>query len=568
LADLLIDKNVPVLLRDGTRLATDLYRPAGAGRYPVLLQRTPYGKALAFNMLNPLRAVEAGYVVAIQDCRGRFASEGTFEPFFCDIDDGYDAVEWCAAQPWSSGRVGMYGMSYVGATQWLAAIAAPPHLTAIFPALTAADYYDGWVYQGGAMYLAFAAAWAAQFLAIPQLDRLGLDAAAVKAAEGRIMAMLERLRKTLSHLPLGDLPLLAGERLAPYYRDWVDHPDADAYWQRVEISAHHDQVKVPAFGLGGWYDLFQAGPPRNFAGLREHAATELARTGQKLLIGPWAHAAPSIAQVGEVNFGWEATVAIEELQLRWFDHWLRDIDTGIMAEPPVRLYVMGHGWRDEQEWPLARTVYTPFYLHSAGRAQSLDGDGRLSTEPPAGEPPDVFLYNPVNPVPTIGAGGIHDQRAAERRTDVLVYSTPPLPEPVEVTGPVQLVLHAASSAPDTDFTAKLVDVAPNGYARNLCDGILRTRYRTGQSQPQPLQPGVPYALTVDMLATSNAFAAGHQIRVELSSSNFPKFDRNPNTGEPAGTACKLVPAMQTVYHDAEHPTHLLLPVIPPSRAVR
>jgi len=458
--------------------------------------------------------------------------------------------------------VGMHGMSYVGATQWLAAIAAPPHLTAIFPAMTAADYHDGWIYQGGAMSLAFTTAWTAQFLAIPQLERLGLSPDECRREEGRIMGMIERLRRTLSHLPLAELPLLGRPGLAPYYRDWIAHPDADAYWERVCISAHHDHVTVPAFNLGGWYDLFAAGPLRNFAGVRARGATAAARTGQRLLVGPWTHNSPSIAQAGEMHFGWDATLNAEDLQLRWFDYWLREIDNGIMDEPPVRLYVMGQGWRDEQEWPLTRTEYVPYYVHSAGRAHGLDGDGRLSQDLPGAEAPDVFLYNPLNPVPTVGAGGIADQRAAERRTDVLVYTTPPLAEALEVTGPVRAVLYASSSAVDTDFTAKLVDVAPNGYARNLCDGILRARYRTSSALPELLEPGRPYALSIDLLVTSNLFQPGHQIRLEISSSNFPRFDRNPNTGEPAGTASALRPAVQTVYHDLEHPTHILLPVIP------
>src|SRR5262249_39165432 len=388
-------------------------------------------------------------------------------PFRSESQDGFDTVEWCAAQPWSSGKVGMYGMSYVGATQWLAAIAAPPHLVTLFPVMTAADYHDGWIYQGGALSLAFATAWTAQFLAIPQLDRLGLSLHERQAEEARLMQALERLRKPLSHLPLAELPLLRREGLAPYYYDWLAHPDGDEYWQRWSILAHHAQIRVPAFNLGGWYDLFLAGPPRNFAGLRERAATEAARKGQRLLLGPWTHNSPSLAVAGDMNFGWAATLSADDLQLRWFDYWLREIDNGIMDEPPVRIYVMGEGWRDEQEWPLARTRYVPFFLHSNGRANSLDGDGWLRQDPPGAESPDVFLYNPQNPVPTVGAGGVADQRSVERRTDVLVYSTPPLSQPLEVTGPVRVILYASSSAPDTDFTAKLIDVAPTAM-RAIC----------------------------------------------------------------------------------------------------
>jgi len=552
-------------MRDSVLLSADVFRPSPRGRYPVLLQRTPYGKGqaqIAFNILNPIRAAEAGYVVVIQDTRGRYASEGEFAPFLYESQDGFDTVEWCAAQSWSNGKVGMYGMSYVGATQWLAAIAAPPHLVTICPSMTAADYHDGWIYQGGALSLAFSTAWTAQFLAVSQLARLGLSLEERRTEEARLMQALERLRKTLSHLPLAELPLLRRDGLAPYYYDWIAHPDGDQYWQRWSTLAHHDRVTVPAFNLGGWYDLFLAGPPRNFAGLRERAATEAARTGQRLIMGPWTHNLPSIAVAGEMNFGWAATLCVEDLQLRWFDYWLKEIDNGIIDEPPVRLYVMGDGWRDEQEWPLARTQYVPFYLHSGGRANSLEGDGWLSRDPSGSEPTDIFLYNPQNPVPTIGAGGVYDQRPVERRLDVLLYSTLPLPEPIEVTGPVTVILYASSAALDTDFTAKLVDVAPNGYARNLCEGIMRARYRNSPTRPELLEPEQPYKFTIDLLVTSNLFRAGHQIRLEISSSNFPRFDRNPNTGEPAGTARRTQPAMQTVYHDTQHPSHILLPVIP------
>ncbi len=565
MVDLVIEKNVPVPMRDSVLLSADVFRPSPRGRYPVLLQRTPYGKGqaqIAFNILNPIRAAEAGYVVVIQDTRGRYASEGEFAPFLYESQDGFDTVEWCAAQSWSNGKVGMYGMSYVGATQWLAAIAAPPHLVAIFPAMTAADYHGGWIYQGGALSLAFSTAWTAQFLAVSQLARLGLSLEERRTEEARLMQALERLRKTLSHLPLAELPLLRRDGLAPYYYDWIAHPDGDQYWQRWSTLAHHDRVTVPAFNLGGWYDLFLAGPPRNFAGLRERAATEAARTGQRLIMGPWTHNLPSIAVAGEMNFGWAATLCVEDLQLRWFDYWLKEIDNGIIDEPPVRLYVMGDGWRDEQEWPLARTQYVPFYLHSGGRANSLEGDGWLSRDPSGSEPTDIFLYNPQNPVPTIGAGGVYDQRPVERRLDVLLYSTLPLPEPIEVTGPATVILYASSAALDTDFTAKLVDVAPNGYARNLCEGIMRARYRNSPTRPELLEPEQPYKFTIDLLVTSNLFRAGHQIRLEISSSNFPRFDRNPNTGEPAGTARRTQPAMQTVYHDTQHPSHILLPVIP------
>lgn len=559
-----VQRDVPVSMRDGVVLRADVYRPSTSGQYPVLLQRTAYGKSGTTTgpMLNVLRATDEGFAVVVQDSRGRYASDGEFTPFHVEIDDGYDAVEWCAAQDWSNGRVGMFGTSYVGATQWLAAISAPPSLQAIFPVMTAANYHDGWIYQGGAMSLAFTAAWTAQFLAVPQLDRLGLVPGERKAEERRLMLAIERLRANVSHRPLAELPLLSREGLAPYFFEWLQHPSYDDFWERIDISAHHDEIRVPSFNLGSWYDLFIAGPTQNFEGLRKNAATPEARSGQRLLMGPWIHGSPSVATSGERYFGWDATLTLEDLQVRWFNRWLKDADDGLMGQPPVRLYVMNHGWRDEQEWPLARTEYTPFYLHSRGRANSLNGDGRLDRDAPGAETPDRYLHNPANPVPTVGGGGAFDQRQAESRTDMLVYTSAPLGEPIEVTGPVKMVLHASTSAVDTDFVARLIDVAPDGRAENVCDGIIRGRYRTSHAQETLLQPDKPYEFTIDMLVTSTVFRVGHSIRLEIASSCFPKFDVNPGTAGPVAESAEVCPAVQTVFHDDMRPSHILLPVIP------
>ncbi len=568
MGDVTVRKDVPVEMRDGVRLAADLFLPAGGGQAPVLLQRTAYDKTsqTASGMLNPVRAASEGYAVVVVDSRGRYASEGEFEPFFCEIEDGYDTVEWCAAQDWSDGNVGMYGMSYVGATQWLAAISAPPHLRALFPVMTAADYYDGWVYQGGAFYLAFVSAWVAQFLAAPHLSRMDLAAEEVASEQRRLMLAIESLGRNVSHLPLRDLPMLAKDGLAPYFFEWLQHPHRDAYWDRIAIRSQHEKVAVPAFNVGGWHDLFIAGPVRNFAGLQEIAATQEAREGQRLLMGPWTHNSPSIAQVGQRNFGFDAMLVLEDLQLRWFDHWLRERDSGLLDGPGVRYYAMNGGWRHAGVWPPAGTEFVPLFLSSGGRANSLEGDGVLGWDPPAdGLPPDRFAYDPMNPVRPAGPAGIFDQRKVEAREDVLVYTSSALDAPLEIAGPVRLVLHAASSAPDTDIYARLVDVAPDGYAANVCDGIIRARFRTSDREPSPLEPGAPFELTVDMLETANVFRAGHRVRLEVTSSCFPKFDRNPNTGEWESLSGETQVAEQQVFHDAGHPSHLLLPV---SRDVR
>jgi len=564
-ADIIIEKNVPVPMRDGVVLRADVYCSSRSGRYPVLLERTPYNKTfprMVLDTVHVLYAVEAGYTVVIQDTRGRFSSEGEFLPFFSDIQDGYDTVEWSAAQSWSNGRVGMFGTSYVGATQLLAAIAAPPHLGAICPVVSAADFHNGWIYEGGAFRLGFVASWAAQFLALTQLDRLPLSPQELQNKRERIQDGVGRLRRSLSHLPLMELPLLEG--VAPYFHDWLAHPDDGDYWRRCNIIEHHNRVTAPALHIGGSYDLFASGALHNFAGLRKHAATEHARAGQRLLFGPWVHGSlqSNMSVVGQRDFGWRSMVSLTETKLTWFDHWLRDVDNEVPSQAPARIYVMNSGWRQEQEWPLEGTEWTRFYLHSAGRANSLNGDGRLTRDTPGSEPPDVFLYSPLNPTPTGGADGIYDQRAVEARFDVLVYSTPPLSEPLEVTGPVTVVLHAASTAPDTDFTAKLVDVAPDGYAANLCDGIIRARYRNSPAQQELMQPGETYQFTIDLNATGNLFPAGHRIRLEIASANFPKFDRNPNTGEPIALARKVQAATQTIFHDSKYPSYVILPVIP------
>jgi len=322
-----------------------------------------------------------------------------------------------------------------------------------------------------------------------------------------------------------------------------------------------------------WYDIFLHGGLANFCGLRRHAMTETVRAAQKLLIGPWAHlfpyTSPSSTGTGDIDFGPAALIDLHETQLRWFDHWLKGIDTGLLDEPPVKIFVMGENrWRDEREWPLARTRYTPYYLHSRGRANSASGDGTLSHELPRDERADQVVYDPDDPVPTHGgntliiAMGVQDQRPVEARDDVLVYTSTMMSDALEVTGPIAVTLYAASSAPDTDFTAKLVDVRPDGYAQNLADGIVRARYRDSRVAPAPLTPGAVSTFTIDLWATSHVFLPGHRIRVEISSSNFPRFDRNLNTGDDPATGTRRQTARQTIFHDPRYPSHITLPIIP------
>lgn len=575
-----IDRDVLVPMRDGITLYADVYRPDTPERYPVLLVRTPYNKdttALAQLYIDAMRAVRRGYVVMIQDVRGRFRSEGTFNPFFQEKDDGYDTIEWAAAQPWSTGAIGMYGGSYVGAVQWLAALAQPPHLTCIVPMLTSSDYYEGWTYQGGALQWGFMVTWIPLMLASEALFRSTDHRQDFEMRRG-LVDLIDRADRAFDTLPLRDLPLM--QDLAPYFHDWLAHSSRDEFWQEISIEDRYARIQVPALNLGGWYDIFQGGTLRNFSGVHQKAGSDRARQGSRLLMGPWNHSTPTTNLVGSVDYGITSSQSLSALGydsdedvLRFFDHWLKGVDNGVNAESPVKIFIMGiDEWRHEDAWPPSRARFTKYYLGSAGNANTAQGDGKLSSEEPSDEPVDVYLYDPRHPVPTRGgqlccyqpalAYGAFDQRDIELRPDVLVFSTPSLEEDVEVTGPVTLVLWAATSAADTDFTGKLVDVAPDGFACNLTDGIVRARYRGGTDEARAITPGQVYQYTIDLCSTSNVFKAGHRIVLEVSSSNFPRFDRNTNTGCEPSTDTKLCPAMQSIHHDSTHPSHLVLPVVP------
>jgi uncharacterized protein len=578
MARIVLERNIEIPMRDGCVLRGDLFRPDTSEKLPVLLNRTPYNKAMpmVFAMtLDATRAAEAGYNVLVQDCRGRFASDGVWDCFTVEGADGYDTIEWAARQPWSSGKVGTYGASYMGATQWLAATQAPPSLKAMVPSITASDYHDGWTYQGGAFALFFNVSWTMAALAPPRLMRERADNSAITKELGAVVGSIDKMREKMEHLPLSDFPMFQAG--APYFFDWLKHPSYDDYWRKLSIEERHAKIEVPALNIGGWYDIFQGGTLRNFSGMRAKGATDAARGGQRLMVGPWSHAVPFQNLVGAVDFGLRSgpvSVDVDGMQLRFFDQWLKGKPAS--GEAPVRLFIMGiNEWRDEKEWPLPGTDFRRYYLHSRGKANSMYGDGALSTDAPGAEPPDHFLYNPTDPVPTGGGGlccypgalqgGAWDQASVEHRADVLVYSTEQLDEDLEVTGPIQLTLFTASSAPDTDFTAKLVDVAPCGTAVNLTDGILRARYRESQSSEVMLTPGKAAQFDIDMWSTANVFKKGHRIRLEVSSSNYPRFDRNLNTGHPLYSDAEMRPAMQTVMHDRGFASYLTLPVIPARR---
>ena len=555
-----IERGVPIKMRDGVTLRADIYRPKAEGKFPLLLTRTPYDKNGTVDFC--LKAAARGYVVVAQDVRGRYASEGDWYPFKYESQDGYDTVEWAAALPYSNGKVGMFGGSYVGATQYLAAIAKPPHLAGICPDVTASNYHDGWVYQGGAFEQWFDESWTTGLAENTISRREELDSDVV------------RWTPTLPLLsyPVFETPSTTG--LAPYFTDWLAHPNYDDYWKPWSIEDHYAQIQVPVLSLGAWYDIFLGGTLRNYARLKNEAGTEAARRGQRLMIYVGGHAGGSTEKkVGAVDFGDKLPFDLEEVTLRWYDSLLKGIVNGLDHEKSVKIFVMGKNhWREEDDWPLERAKATRYYLRSTTPANGLQGGGTLSTAAPAEEKPDQYVYDPNDAVPTIGGPlccqplptgvGPQDQRSAEARGDVLVFSSLAFTQNTEVTGPISLDLYVSSSAVDTDFTGKVVDVWPNGFAQNLTEGILRLRYRNSPERPELGNPGEIYHITVDLWATSNVFLPGHKLRLEVSSSNFPRFDRNLNTGEDQARGTHMIKATNVIYHDKSRPSALVLPILP------
>jgi putative CocE/NonD family hydrolase len=563
-ASIVVELDLAVPMRDGTQLRTNVYRPPD-GRWPVLLTRLPYGKDLPLGtaVLDPVQTARRGYVVIVQDTRGRLASEGDWQPFVREADDGVDTIAWAAGLPYSDGQVGMYGTSYFGFTQWSAAVNQPPALKAMVPFMTWCDPLNGLAFRGGALELGTSAHWGLLMGLDVLVRRLRGNPAALTAAIVSLAHEVDQLGPAgYASLPLAEFAPLRRQPVLPAFFDRIAHPMDRAAFEPLVIAGKHDRVDVPTFNIGGWFDIFLADTIANFGAMR--------RLGRptRLLIGPWTHLAHG-SPVGELNFGLGSQLSFINLQadfgrvqLRWFDHWLKGIDTGMLAEAPIRLFVMGANvWRDEQEWPLERARETPFYLRA---------NAELSTEAPVAEPPDRYAYDPRNPVPTHGgallmppefATGPVDQRMIESRPDVLTYTSSVLERDTEVTGPVRVQLWASSSAADTDFVARLVDVYPDGRAYNLTDGIIRARFRNGGPALPPLEPGRPYAFEIDVWATSNVFKAGHRIRLQITSSNFPRWDRNPNTGHPFGQDAELCVAEQTILHDAEHPSCVILPVV-------
>ena len=492
-------------------------------------------------------------------------------PFVWEKADGYDAVQWAAAQPWSNGAVGMWGASYVGYTQMAAASQHPSALKTIIPAVTFCDGYD-LIYPGGAFGVGVAVSWgigAQAAMAVQRLPDTDPRKADLMAELVRQIDGMAGRGDTFCARPLQAVPLIGEGQLSPFLADLLANPTRnDPLWAQVRVAP--ESLTLPMFHVGGWYDVFASHTLRDFAAIRATGNTR-----QRVLMGPWLHG-PLSGLVGEVDFGFGASdgaLLTDLQQLDWFDALLKGAENGALDRPAVRIFVMGANvWRDEDDWPLSRAKVTPWFLHSGGAANTLNGDGTLTPLGSGDEAVDTFVFDPRNPVPTRGGGlccsatglaaGAFDQRAIEARPDVLVYTSAPLSEDLEVTGPIEVRLWAATSARDTDFTAKLVDVGRCGYARNVCDGVIRARHRRSTAEAVLVEPGVAYEYTIDLGPTSNVFKAGHRIRVEISSSNFPKISRNPNTGHAVGSESELRPAVQTILHDAAHPSRVLLPVVP------
>ena len=567
------EPEVAMTTRDGVTLRADVWRPL-EGTAPTLLMRTPYSRRQTGMYGAPgggpsvLAFVNAGYAVVIQDARGTFASDGVFEPLANETADGLDTLAWIAEQEWSDGTVGTFGVSYMGMTQWAAAVGNPPGLKAIAPFFTASDTYSGpWYSPGGALSLSNVNSWRALMSAFAEMR-------ALERGDTTDPSALMRLQPTLmAPLSLNDdipaeHPILSNDGWAG---DWLAHPDRDDYWATHGWAAQISSVTAPALVTGGWYDLMITETVADFVRMRTQAGSERAREGTRLVIGPWHHQ----ARTGEFQdrfFGPLAPVDLSDAHVAFYDEHLRGRQPASPASR-VRIFVMGiDQWRDEQDWPLPGTRYVDYHLHSAGAANTRDGDGTLEVDAPADSASDEFRYDPRDPVPTAGGAllpplpglvGPVDQRIVDNRTDVLCYTGPVLTEPVEVTGFVELQVFVSSTAVDTDITAKLVDVFPDGRAINLCDGILRLRYRDDLSRPELMTPGEVYEVTVPMSVTSNVFLPGHRIRLDVSSSNFPHFDRNSNTGGKISFEDleDMVVATNTIHHGGARPSRLVLPII-------
>ena len=533
--------NMP--MRDGIKLATDIYRDEAVTKAPVVLMRTPYDRTKQKGSAE--RWVKAGYIAVMQDCRGTRASEGVMAPYNNEGQDGYDTLEWIAQQPWCSGRVGMMGGSYVGAVQWQAAAESPPGLAAIAPQATWSSFYRN-LYLGGSVRLSLIAGWIAGNTPKPE---------GVKPAE---------MSEALLRLPLSDVDQAIGWDM-PWLDAFLTHPKPDGFWTRLDLTSRLPELQLPALHVVGYYDFFSRESVDNFMIMQKQARDPKIRQQQRLILGPWDHGSVGKTKVAEVEFGPDAAVDTFALQVDWFDRHLKQ-DAAAQAKPfpPVRYFSMGDKvWRDAQTWPPEGFTATSFYMHSDGNANTRQGTGVLSLKAPTqDERPDTFRADPAKPTPSTpqkaAIWGPVNQSATEDRDDMLVYTSEPMTTPLTFAGNAEAKLHVSTDTPDADWAVKLIDVHPDGFAQNIARGILRGRYRNSLLKPELMQPGRVYEITVDLGPVAATIAKGHQLRVDISGADFPLYDRNSNTAEGI-TSSKTAIATEQVHHKPGALSHIILP---------
>lgn len=538
-----ITRDIKVPTRDGVLLSADLYLPENEGKYPAIVVRTPYGKSGKSRYESGIYFAKHGYAVVNIDVRGRGDSDGNFVPYRNEGVDGYDSIEWVANQPWCDGQVATYGGSYLGQIQWLTALQKPKALKAMVPMVTPSDPFVEW----------------------PTGLPIPLHLCWLYMTRGRSMQDVSQVNweKVYWHLPYYEMDLQTGW-YSELWREEIEHAQYDEYWEAHSYQKRFSEIDLPVLHISGWYDDEQVGTPLNYRGM-----VEAGKKDQYLLMGPWPHNLNESTKIGEIDFGPDSLIDLLGYVRQFFDYYLKGEPNGFGEKDPVEIFVMGDNeWRLEKQWPLPDTKWTPFYFHSGGRANSRFGDGKLNQfKPTTDEPTDEYQYDPANPVPFITEmvsaqiGGPDDYSAIERRDDVLVYTSEVLDEDVEVTGPIKAELYVSTDCLDTDFMVKLLDVHPNGYVQRLTDGMVRCRFRNGMDKPELMVPGEVYKLEVDCWNTAHVFKKGHQIRVEVSSSAFPKYDRNLNTGEPLGKSTNMKVANQTVFHNLKYPSNIVLPII-------
>ncbi len=562
------ETNVEMPMRDGIKLATDIYRPKAEGKFPVILTRTPYKKEMV--ELQARYYTRRGYVFAVQDCRGRFSSPGIWEPFINEPQDGYDSIEWLASQPWSNGKVGMIGGSYVGWVQWWAARERPPHLVTIIPNVSPPDPFYNIPYEYGVFFILGGIWWA---------DVLETEATADLSGVALSRISEKKYKKLLDTLPVIDLDKKVLGKENPYWRKWIDHPTNDEYWERANFLENLKDVRIPVFHQSGWFDGDGIGSKLNYLKMKSHG-----HPYQKLILGPWGHTDRAMRRIGDIDFGPQAIVDLQRAYLRWFDYWLKGIDNSITKDPLVSIFVMGiNKWLYDKEYPLSYTQFQEWYLQSNGQANTSKGDGRLTSEPPPEEAPaDAYIYDPGDPTPNPdfyeetaeeekkvkSAEEKKKEREAQHekitqtRSDILVYQTEPLEKPLTFAGPLSAVLYASTSAEDTDWFMRVVWVNKEGKTHSLAEGKIRARFRESMKKSVLLTPGKIYRYTLDLWQTGITIPAGDSLRVEVSSASFPVFSRNLNTGGHNEKEIDYVKAEQRIYHSKAYPSHILLPVIP------